>query len=98
MKVILAAVGTCAALCATPVMAQDEPRASGGFYAGPLVGIDDLETDQSDGESWGIVYGAVAGYDFSTPGAVFGFEAARLDLNFLHVLGCCIKRNIPDQV
>lgn len=79
MKVILAAVGTCAALCATPAMAQDGSAPAGGFYVGPVVGIDDLDTGRADGEKWGVVYGGVAGYDFASSGAVFGVEAEVTD-------------------
>ena len=78
MRTIFAAAGLCAALCATPAFAQDEAPL-GGFYAGPLVGVDDLDTGRADKEEWGVVYGGVVGYDFASPGAVFGIEGEVTD-------------------
>jgi len=79
MKVLLGTLGACAALCASPAMAQDAATPPGGFYAGPIVGIDDLESDRAGGGGYGFVYGGVAGYDFSTPSSVFGLEAEVTD-------------------
>ena len=81
MRTILAAAGLCAALCATPAIAQDAGTPSSGFYTGPIVGIDDLESDRAGGGGYGFVYGGVVGYDFSTPTSVFGLEAELTDSN-----------------
>jgi outer membrane immunogenic protein len=79
MKAILGTLGLCAALYASPAMAQDGDASTGGFYAGPVVGVDDLDTGRSDGESLGVVYGGVVGYDFASNGAVFGVEGEVTD-------------------
>lgn len=77
MRMAIAAGALAALIAAVPALAQDSPRGPGGFYAGPLAGVDITE---SDGESEsGIVYGATVGYDFSSGPAIFGVEAEMTD-------------------
>jgi len=79
MRTIFAAAGLFAAFAATPALAQEGDTSPGGFYAGPLVGLDDVDSGRTDHEKYGVVYGGVAGYDFAGSGAVFGLEAEVTD-------------------
>lgn len=65
-------------LIASPSLAQDADPVRAGFYVGPMIGIDRFAGDEADGEV-GLVYGALAGYDFSDGDLLVGVEAELLE-------------------
>lgn len=59
-----------------PAAAQED-RGHGGFYGGPVLGLDHFAAEDEDGndDSTGVIYGGLIGYDFASADAVFGLEA-----------------------
>lgn len=67
-------IGLAIAAAPAPAFAQDARDTFGGFYAGPVLGIDTFEGDGDEGET-GVLYGGVVGYDLPGDRAIFGAEA-----------------------